>query len=222
VRNTQPWLKVAPDWFVITRHEDPDPQDPPTDPEPTPDPDPEPEPEPAPEPPAKGKDPAAEVEKWKAQSRKHEAEAKKNAAAAKRLAEIDAQNLTETEKLTAAKERAEAQAAAAIKRAVFAEVKALASTEFADPTDAETVITPADYIGDDGDIDVEAIKAKLEETLAAKPHWRKPADTPPKPRSPKPDPGQGPRGGDGKVDFRTATPEEYQAEMAKLGLRTRS
>lgn len=41
---------------------------------------------------------AAEVEKWKAFSRKHEDESKKNAAAAKRLADLEAANLSDLEK----------------------------------------------------------------------------------------------------------------------------
>jgi hypothetical protein len=54
-----------------------------------------------------------EVAKWKALSRKHEAQAKANAAAAKRLAEIEDANKTETQKLTEAKAEADKAAAKA-------------------------------------------------------------------------------------------------------------
>lgn len=52
-------------------------------------------------------DPAAEVAKWKALSRKNEERAKENEAAAKRLAEIEEANKSETEKLQARAEAAE-------------------------------------------------------------------------------------------------------------------
>ena len=52
-------------------------------------------------------DPAAEVAKWKAMSRKNEERAKENEAAAKRLAEIEEANKTESEKLQARAEAAE-------------------------------------------------------------------------------------------------------------------
>jgi hypothetical protein len=54
-----------------------------------------------------------EVAKWKALSRKHEAQAKANAAAAKRLAELEDANKTETQKLAEAKAEADKVAASA-------------------------------------------------------------------------------------------------------------
>ena len=54
-----------------------------------------------------------ELAKWKAMARKHEAQAKANAAAAKRLAEIEDANKTETQKLTEAKAAADKAAASA-------------------------------------------------------------------------------------------------------------
>lgn len=52
----------------------------------------------------------AEAEKWKALSRKNEDRAKENAEAAKRLADIEAAQLSETEKLTKRAEEAERRA----------------------------------------------------------------------------------------------------------------
>lgn len=58
-------------------------------------------------------DPKAEAEKWKALARKHEADAKKNRDAARRLAEIEDQGKSETERLNAAQRAAEDRANAA-------------------------------------------------------------------------------------------------------------
>jgi len=161
----------------------------------------------------------ADAAKWKALSRKHEDQAKANADKAKKLDELEVANQSEAEKLAAAKDAAEKRAAAAIQRAVRAEVKVLAG-DFADPTDAEAAIDPADYVNDAGEIDTEAIKTKLAELLTAKPHWRKTAvGTPP----PKLDPGQGARGGGGTpANFKDADDKTLHAEMAKYGLRPRS
>lgn len=63
-------------------------------------------------------DHAADAAKWKAMSRKHEAQAKSNSEAAKRLAEIEDANKSEQQKASDA-------AAAAEKRAVDAEGRAL-------------------------------------------------------------------------------------------------
>ncbi|MGV9364518.1 hypothetical protein [Amycolatopsis sp. NPDC003731] len=66
----------------------------------------------------------AEAEKWKALSRKNEATAKANADAAKKLADIEAAQLSETEKLTKRVEAAEARAAELELKALKAEVAA--------------------------------------------------------------------------------------------------
>ena len=212
-------------WFTLSRHD----ADPPADP-PTPDPAPEPDatppadpPEPD-DPPDKGddKDWKAEAEKWKALSRKHEAAAKTNKSAADKLAEIEDAQKTEAEKLAAKAEAAEAKAAAAVRRAVRAEIKALAADDFADPTDADGAVDPAEFVDDSGDIDVNGIKAKLAELLAAKPHWRKTAGEPQKPKAPKPDPGQGPRNTPTEPDIKNASKEEFAAELAKHRLSPRS
>ncbi|ACU39439.1 hypothetical protein [Actinosynnema mirum] len=167
------------------------------------------------------KDGSADAAKWKALARKHEAAAKTNAAAAKRLAEIEEEQKTAEQKLAERAEAAEQRAVAAVQRAVRAEVKALAAADFADPSDAVDALKAEDYVTDDGDVDTGAIKMRLSELLDAKPHWRKAESK--GPAKPKPDPSQGARGGGTKpANFKDASPEEVRAELARLGVKTRS
>jgi hypothetical protein len=206
-------------WFTLVRHD-------------------EPEPEPAPEPELKEepsdtdvdpedkgkpaeKDWKAEAEKWKVLARKHESTSKANKTAAEKLAVLEESQKTDAEKLQTAKDAAEARAAAALTRAVAAEIKVLAA-DFADPTDAEAAVNAADYIDDKGDIDVEGIKARLNELLEAKPHWRKAPAEPPKPKVPKPDPGQGARGKPAELDYRSASKEDFTAALAEYRLSPRT
>jgi hypothetical protein len=163
----------------------------------------------------------ADAEKWKALSRQNEAKAKANADAAKELADIKASQLSDTEKLTTAKEAAEKRAADAVKRAVKAEVKALAADAFADPTDAVDALAAADYVDDSGEIDIDAIKVRLGELLEAKPHWKK-ATAPAAPPAPRPDPSQGARPPAPPTNFKDASKEEFAAEAARLGIKPRS
>lgn len=167
------------------------------------------------------KDWKAEADKWKALARKHESTAKANKSAADELAQIKDAQKTAEEKLAAAKEAAEAKADAAIRRAVAAEIKALATADFADPTDAEGALNPRDFVDDKGDIDVDGIRAALAETLERKPHWRKQTAAPTAPKTPKPDPGQGSRGEPQAVDYRTASDDEVAAKLAAMGIRRR-
>lgn len=67
---------------------------------------------------------SSEVEKWKALSRKNEERAKANAAAAKKLEEIEAAQLSETERLTKRAEEAEKKAAELATRTLKSEVAA--------------------------------------------------------------------------------------------------
>ncbi|MDQ3578108.1 MAG: hypothetical protein M3443_11015, partial [Actinomycetota bacterium] len=159
---------------------------------------------------------------WKYQSRKHESTSKSNASAAQKLADIEAAQLSEQEKLAAAKEAAEQRAVAAERRAVDARIAVLASPDFADPSDAEAALDAADYIREDGTVDENAIKTRLAELLDAKPHWRKQnaPTTPPVPGL-KPDPAQG-RPGKGEVDFAKADNKQFADELAKYGLNSRS
>lgn len=213
-------------WFTLARHDDPPADPPPADP-----PAPEPPDDPSdmddnPDPGDKGKpadkDPAAELAKWKALARKHEGNAKANKSAADELAQIKASQQTETEKLAAAKEAAEAKADAAITRAVKAEIKVLASAaDFADPRDAEGAINPRDFVDDKGEIDIDGIKARLAEILDDRPHWRKQTAAIPPVKPPKPDPGQGARPPAPPTNFKTASLDEVNAELAKYGQKTR-
>lgn len=79
--------------------------------------------------------------------------------------------------------------------AVSARVQALASNDFADPSDAVAAIGDVSaYLGVGGEIDEDAIKKDLVAVLERKPHWRKNADAAPG-RVPLPNPAQGSRGG---------------------------
>lgn len=160
------------------------------------------------------------------------AERKQAADQAKKLAEFEDKDKSESEKLTQRAEQAqkkadeaEARVQAALARAVKAEVKAMAAGQFADPEDAHAFLSLADYASEDGDVDTDAIQADLEALLERKPHLRKPAPSadpePQKKPKPKPDPSQGSRKEPGPVDFRTADKATVDAELARLGVRTR-
>lgn len=223
MRVTRPWLNAARTWYHLNRHDEEGGDPPATDP---PESDDQPEESDPPKPETGETEPPAKpATDWKARSREWERRAKANAAAAKRLEEIEAANQTEAEKLAARAEKAEKAAQKAADRAVAAEVKALASDQFADPSDTALLGDLRKYVGDDGEIDTEAIQTDLAELLERKPHLRKQApapNDPPKPKTPKPDPSQGSgRGGDKPIDFRTASKDDFEAELAKYGARLR-
>lgn len=92
------------------------------------------------------------------------------------------------EQLTAAQERIRTVQ----QRAVRAEVRALAATDFADPDDAHAFLDLDSFVGDDGDIDTAAIQQDLKDLLKRKPHLARPADA--SPRVPKADRTQGSSG----------------------------
>ncbi|HEY9412226.1 MAG TPA: cell envelope integrity protein TolA [Jiangellaceae bacterium] len=171
----------------------------------------------------KAKKEASDLRKALAEERKQLAEK------AKRLAEFEDKDKSETEKLVQRAEQAqkkaeeaEARVQAALARAVKAEVKAFAAGQFADPEDASAFLNLADYAGEDGEVDVESIKADLESLLERKPHLRKAApatEEQPKKPKPKPDPSQGSRKEPGPLDFRTADKATLDAELQKLGVR---
>jgi hypothetical protein len=143
--------------------------------------------DPAPVVPATPAEPPADKTDWKAEARKHEARAKENKAAADELAALKAANATDAEKAAARAEAAEKRAASLVDRTVKAEVKALATAGFADPSDAALFLDLTKYVGADGDIDDAAITADLAAVLAAKPHLVKTTG----PTVPKPNPAQG-------------------------------
>lgn len=145
---------------------------------------------PTPVEPTEPKDWQAEAEKWQKFSRQNEQRAKDNAAAAKRLGEIEDAAKSDAEKLTEKLAAAEERATKANKRAVSAQIKAMATGRFADAGDAVDALG-GDFLAADGQIDDAAIEAALTDLLERKPHWK--AET--GPRTPRPDPSQGPRPG---------------------------
>lgn len=243
------WRKPASavPWFNLARHDEGDPN--PADPDPgNPDPDPaagdpdggDPDPDPAdpaadpdPEPDGlgdKGKQALERMKADRAKARQGEAAQKKRADdLARKVAEFEDAQKTETERLAAKAEASAKREAAAIARAVKAEVKSLASDAFADPSDASVFLDLSRYTDDSGEIDTDAIQSDLEDLLESKPHLRKPAPAapsnpaaPPKPK-PKPDPGQGSRTPPPPVDYRTASKEELAAALSSdYGYRQRS
>lgn len=75
--------------------------------------------------------------------------------------------------------------------AVSARVEAIASGDFADPSDAVTAVDPSKYLDAGGQIDEAAIRADLAEVLQRKPHWRRAEPGAASPRVPAPNPAQG-------------------------------
>jgi hypothetical protein len=70
---------------------------------------------------------------------------------------------------------AEARASKLLSRAVSAEVKALASQGFADPSDAAAFLDLGKYANAEGDVDTDAIATDLTDLLTRKPHLGKQA-----------------------------------------------
>jgi hypothetical protein len=203
-------------WFRLDRHDDPPAADPNAGGDPAP-----------------GADPAAESALGDAGKRALQAERAAKAAAERAAADAKARadaaeakvrefedaGRSELEKAQNAAADAAKRAEAATARAVSAEVRALAS-EFADPADAAAFLDLSQYADADGQIDSAKITADLAALLDSKPHLRKQADGS-GPRTPRPDPGQGPRGGaTGAVDFRKASSDEVAAELSKYGIRS--
>lgn len=91
------------------------------------------------------------------------------------------------DQLTAAQQRADR----ATRTAVASKVEALAR-EFADPEDAVGALDLDSFVGEDGAIDKDAIKAALDDLLKRKPHWARPDEG--GPRRPAPDRTQGSSG----------------------------
>ncbi|MGW6703605.1 hypothetical protein ACWGDE_01745 [Streptomyces sp. NPDC054956] len=215
MQNTrQSWLPAAHGaWFRLDRHDDPEPAAPP---EPQGDPEPaDPEPEGADQLGDKGKQALDRMKAEKAEAKRVAAAEKKRADdLAKKVAEFEDRDKTELDKATEKAQKSAEREARAIRRAVTAEVKA-AAADFADPDDAAAFLDLSGYSSDDGEIDTDAIAADLAALLEKKPHLRRQEATPPKAPAPKPDPGQGPRPNDPPADFRTASRDELQAELAK-------
>lgn len=115
-------------------------------------------------------------------------ENKRLAPLAKRAQEADEANQSEAEQLQGQLAEREQQLAALREQTVRAEVRAQAAVTFADPTDAEALLDVGAYVGDDGVIDRDQIKADLEDLLDRKPHLAKPKpETQQQRRKPAPD-----------------------------------
>jgi hypothetical protein len=105
----------------------------------------------------------AEARKWESRAKKNDVTAKANAAAAKRLADIEAVNQTEAERLQAAAKAAEDRAAAAERRAAAATIRSTLVDAGYPSEHAGALIDDMNvsrYIGDDGQVDTEAVAAK--------------------------------------------------------------
>jgi len=191
--------RTLPRWrFLLARHDDPQP---PAAPAPAP-----PAPDPAPADPAEPADrplgPAGEkaLEEWKKRAKEAEAAAK---AAADRVREFEDRDKTELEKAQAAAARATAEAEAA--RTELARTRIL--------TEHGLTTEDAEFLPAGTEEDMRTAAKRLADRLAAA--------SPPKPPGPRPDPSQGSGRAAPGADFRTASRDDFAAELAKYGLRPR-
>jgi hypothetical protein len=106
---------------------------------------------------------------------------------AKRAQEADEANKTEAERLQGQLAAREQEINKIRQRAVKSEVRAMAADSFADKTDPEALLDLDAYIGDDGEIDTDRIKADLEDLLDRKPHLAKSKPDTQQRRKPAPD-----------------------------------
>lgn len=154
----------------------------------------------------------AEAERLKRESRKHEDRAKEGAAARKKLAELEAANQTETERLQARADAAEAKVAAAAESIAVAKLEAALTGLVDDPAEEVADLNVRKFLGEDGEIDPDKVAA-LKQRYAA----RVPAGT----RAPRPNPAQGGTGTPPKtltelVADLERKPGKSQAEMREL------
>lgn len=209
--------------FDLARFDEPDPPadppvdqpvDPPADPpnDPPADSDPKPDKD-------DGKDLAAEVAKWKAMARKHEATAKANSDAAKKLADIEESQKTETEKaISEAEKRGKAAASQEFGQELAkAKFEAIAAGRIPDVEGVIEDLNLSKFLDENGRPDVEAITASVERFVALVPPPAAPA--PPKP---KPDPSQGARGEATPSNFKDVDKADFEKELEKYGLKARS
>jgi hypothetical protein len=139
---------------------------------------------------------------------------------------LDAQKTEQQRAQEAAEARAttaEKQAAEHLAHRIRSEVKALAAEGFADPDDAAAFLDLSSYAGDNGEVDVDTMRADLDDLLVRKPHLAKPAAEP-KPRAPAPNRAQGSsaNGGEQASSFKLADKDAFAAELAKYRLKARS
>lgn len=133
-----------------------------------------------------------EIEKLRRENANHRTKVRDLEPLAKKAQELEDAEKSESERLTGQLEEAQKRVEVVQQRAVRSEVRALASAEFADPDDAPAFLNLDGYVGDDGEVDAEQIRADLKALLKAKPHLAKPEDH--SPRRPAPDRSQGSSG----------------------------
>lgn len=154
-----------------------------------------------------------EIAKLRKEAARYRTRTKELEPLAKRAQELEDAQKSETqrlgEQLTAAQQRLEAVQ----QRAVRAEVRALAASDFADPEDAAAFLDLGAYVGEDGDVDADAISSDLKDLLKRKPHLAKAQDT--GPRSPRPDRTQGSSGNGARTP---SDPSAVFADFIKRGL----
>jgi hypothetical protein len=107
---------------------------------------------------------------WKQRAKAAERESRTNAA---RLQEIEDRDKSEVQKAGERATKAEQRATAMVERAARAEVRALAASSFADPSDAAAFLNLGDFVDDEGDIDSKGIEKALADLLKRKPHLGK-------------------------------------------------
>lgn len=177
----------------------------------------------------------AEKERRRAAERERRALARRNEDFIREIAELKAlaaksgSDTDEEIDLDAIREEAAESAKAQAHAEVLVErvadkIEVLATkARFQDPSDAVTYLTAThevdDFLDDDGKINPKAISEALEELLDSKPYLAA-AENKSKPK-PKPDPSQGSRKEPAPVDFRTADQATVDAELSRLGVRTR-
>lgn len=111
----------------------------------------------------------ADAEKWKGLSRKHEEKAKGNADAAKRIEELERQNMTELEQAVAkAKDETRAEVAALYGSALAGEaIRAAATGRVADVDAFLEGVNPGKFLDAEGNPDRDAITAWIDRVAPA-------------------------------------------------------
>lgn len=137
------------------------------------------------------KDWKAEAEKWQTQARKHEKRAKDNSTAAKELEKLKASMMSEQEKAVAEAEARGRQAAVGEvgQRLAAAEIKAALTGVVPDPAALVDDLNLAKYVGEDGQVDADAVAELRKKFEALKPKDETPPGQgePPKVRLPNSD-----------------------------------